>query len=76
MKTMILILLMTLITGCGTSNPLVKYNPYRFDQPTMVHGGNTMPSPRATTIVTPQGNYVVIPNYSSGGVQAIITPGR
>lgn len=34
------------------------------------------PYPSASTIVTTQGNYVVIPNYSSGGVQAIITPGR
>jgi len=74
MKTAILILLMGLSTGCAM-------NPYRManyfpESQTPQHTGSTLKSPSASTIVTTQGNYVVIPNYSSGSVQAIITPGR
>jgi hypothetical protein len=78
MKHMILILLMTLITGCGTANPLVRYNPYRSETPVTHYNSNgpVKASPQATTIVTRQGNYVIIPNYSTGQIQSVIGPGR
>jgi len=94
MKTAILILLTTLITGCMTPQQMSTYKPIKlnFDSnvstdtsvrsttgthSVIINTINSVPSyPRAQTIVTTQGNYVVIPNYSSGGVQAIITPGR
>jgi uncharacterized lipoprotein YmbA len=34
------------------------------------------PSPQAQTIVTTQGNYVIIPNYSTGQIQSVIGPRR
>jgi hypothetical protein len=74
MKRTILILFTMLSTGCAM-------NPYRManyfpEGQSPQHTGTTARSPSASTIVTPQGNYVIIPNYSSGGIQAIITPGQ
>jgi hypothetical protein len=92
MKMIVLILSTVLFTGCMTPQQMSTYKPIRSSiDPDQMSGqastgwsrlnsqtviGSQAPYPTASTIVTTQGNYVVIPNYSSGGVQAIITPGR
>jgi hypothetical protein len=73
MKTVILIL-SAVLSGCA-------YNPYRManyfpDTQTPSYTGSTVRSPQATTIVTRQGNYVIIPNYTTGQIQSVIGPGR
>lgn len=72
MKPGILILFTMLSTGCAM-------NPYRManyfpEGQSPQHTGTTARSPSASTIVTNSGNYVIVPNYSTGQIQSVIGP--
>lgn len=83
MKTTILTVLAMFLTGCSTYSTHLKtgcvwscaeWEQRLANQGPVYYGGPSMPSPSASTIITPGGNYVVIPNYSTGGVSAVIGP--
>lgn len=77
MKLIFSIILVTLTTGCAM-------NPYRmanyFPEGESPRYSSTA-GPRTSTalptsgvIVTNSGNYVIVPNYSTGGISAVLGP--
>ena len=74
MKKLLAIISLQALTGCSTMMCLGtgtcvdgagSYNP-------TVRGGAFTPS----TVSLPLGNYIIVPNYSSGGISAVIQTSR
>lgn len=90
MKLILITVLAILTTGCAMSpERMATYHPQpsrwseyhdqgSVSRPQMstVQTQTSVPAayPRAQTIITNSGNYVIVPNYSTGGISAVLGP--